>query len=155
MLSTLQTIDRLTDKGLGKEKPDTVCTSVSLLSMQQYYYYWSLCLLMCGDYSQLSCSFYFIYRSLKFARKSDRVYQTILQKYPSDIPPTYLPPFIIGTISDLVLYVKKTLDLVNDLQDKQRFDYIEKALSEVFAKAPYHYVLHTVVPRSHHDHTSQ
>ena len=91
---------------------------------------------------------------MKFARKSDRVYQTILQKYPSDIPPTFLPPFIIGTISDLVLYVKKTLDLVNDLQDKQRFDYIQKALTEVFTKAPYHYVLRTVVPRSYNYHTS-
>lgn len=88
------------------------------------------------------------YRALKYARKSDRIYQTILQKYPGDIPPTFLPPFIIGTISDFVLYVKKTLDLVNDLQDKQRFDYIQKALTEVFSKAPYHQVVCTVVPRS-------
>ena len=88
-----------------------------------------------------------MFRALIFASKSDRVYQTILQKYPNDIPPTYLPPFIIGTISDLVLYVKKTIDLVNNLEDKQRFDYIEKALSEVYTKAPYHYVFDTAVPR--------
>lgn len=52
LISTLQSIDELNEKGLTKEGAENHCTSLSLLAMQQYFFYWCLCLLMCGDYSK-------------------------------------------------------------------------------------------------------
>ena len=34
------------------EEEGNSCTSLSLLAMQQYYFYWGICLMMCGDFER-------------------------------------------------------------------------------------------------------
>ena len=70
----------------------------------------------------------------------------------------YLPLFIVGSLGELVSYVKKTIDLVDEADKRQSYNY-KRSLSEVLLKAPYHGILHTVIPRMsiiihchHHQH---
>ena len=86
------------------------------------------------------------YRALYFAKKSDRVYRTIIAHPSRKYPVKYLPAFIVGALTDLVSHVKKTVVLVDEAAKKQCFNF-KRSLVDVLQKAPYNYVLHTVVPR--------
>ena len=84
-------------------------------------------------------------RALYFAKKSDRVYRTIIAHPSRKYPVKYLPAFIVGALTDLVSHVKKTVVLVDEAAKKQCFNF-KRSLMDVLQKAPYNYILHTVVP---------
>ena len=52
-LDDLRYVDMNSERVDGEEEgEESNCTSLSLLAMQQYYFYWGVCLMMCGDYEK-------------------------------------------------------------------------------------------------------
>lgn len=101
------------------------CTSLVVLEMQAYYFYWTLVLLLAGDFSNAT----------RFAKYSDRVYK-YLTTFPKELPPRYVHLTIIGNVSDLVCYVKKTFEIGESLNQKGRYGDFQIALIRMFDKAP-------------------
>ena len=110
------------------------CTSLVVLEMLEYYFYWSLALLLAGDFSSAS----------RFAKYSDRVFKFIVTTFPQDLPPKYVHQTVVGKVSDLVSYVKKTFEIGENLRKRGRFDDFQNALVRVFAKAPYGVVMQQI-----------
>ena len=101
------------------------CMSLVLLEMQAYYFYWTLALLLAGDFSTAT----------RFAKYSDRVYK-YLTTFPKQLPPRYVHLTIVGNVSDLVCYVKKTFEIGESLNQKGRYEDFQMILMRMFDKAP-------------------
>ena len=110
------------------------CTSLVVLEMLVYYFYWSLALLLAGDFPSAS----------RFAKYSDRVFRFIVTAFPQDLPPKYVHQTVVGKVSDLVSYIKKTFEIGENLRKRGRFEDFQNALVRVFAKAPYGIIMHQI-----------
>lgn len=122
-LKTVSLLEKGKKSSISPSKDN--CTSLVVLEMQAYYFYWTLVLLLAGDFSNAT----------RFAKYSDRVYK-YLTTFPKELPPRYVHLTIIGNVSDLVCYVKKTFEIGESLNQKGRYGDFQIALIRMFDKAP-------------------
>ena len=112
------------------------CTSLVVLEMQAYYFYWTLVLLLAGDFTNAT----------RFAKYSDRMYQYI-KTFPKELPPRYVHLTVVGNVSALVSYVKKMFEIEERLNQKGRFGDFPPALTRMFGKVPESICLNQIYER--------
>ena len=76
-LKTVSLLEKGKKSSISPSKDN--CTSLVVLEMQAYYFYWTLVLLLAGDFSNAT----------RFAKYSDRVYK-YLTTFPKELPPRYV-----------------------------------------------------------------
>lgn len=129
--STLQT--SMFSKEARRETRSTCCTSLTLLSLQAYYFYWCLFFVLAGDYDRFVSPHTLTPSAARFARYSDRTFAFLVGSSASHTFPSFLPFTLHGALGPFVESVSKTLLLVDVLKAKGQCELVEKIFLDLFS----------------------
>ena len=120
-------------KEARREARAACCSSLTLLSLQSYYFYWCLFFVLAGDYSRSVWPLPLRRSAARFARYSDRVFTYLVGSSASHTFPSFLPFTLHGALRPFVESVSKTLLLVDVLKAKGQHELVEKVFLDLFS----------------------
>ena len=124
-------------KEARREARAACCSSLTLLSLQSYYFYWCLFFVLAGDYSRSVWPLSLRRSAARFARYSDRVFTYLVGSSASHTFPSFLPFTLHGALRPFVESVSKTLLLVDVLKVWSGYPYRAVGMNSILI-----YVVH-------------
>lgn len=88
-------------------------------------------------------------RAKRFACYNDRLYQYIINQYPRDVQPTYLPPHVLGVLKSITEDLHVKMVKIQSLEDQEQYQSAIEQLLGFYGNIKYNWVFDNQILRNH------